>query len=148
MPKKSRKKLKYLENEKSFQDVIKSTFHHFSRAIIEANNNKKFWRVRVRLEQLITLLYRKQCLYKNQRKTLWLCFVYPKKGRTSRSQMFFKIDVLKIFANFTGKRLKTCSFIKKRLQHKCFPVKFRNILRAPFFRTPPIAASGRDRRRN
>ena len=38
MPKKSRQKLKYLENEKSFQDEIESIFHHFWRAIIEANN--------------------------------------------------------------------------------------------------------------
>ena len=37
MIKKSRQKFKYLENEKSFQDEIKSIFHHFGRAIIEAN---------------------------------------------------------------------------------------------------------------
>ena len=29
--------------------------------------------------------------------------------------------------------LKLCNFIKKRLQHKCFPVKFHKFLRAPFF---------------
>ena len=33
----ARRKFKYLENEKSFQDEIKSIFHHFWRAIIEAN---------------------------------------------------------------------------------------------------------------
>ena len=37
MPKKSRQKFKYLENEKSFYDEIKSIFHQFWRAIIEAN---------------------------------------------------------------------------------------------------------------
>ena len=37
MPKKSRQKFKYLENEKSFQDEIKSIFYNFLRAIIEAN---------------------------------------------------------------------------------------------------------------
>ena len=37
MPKKSRKKFKYLENEKSFQDKIKIIFYHSWRAIIEAN---------------------------------------------------------------------------------------------------------------
>ena len=36
MPKKSRQKFKYLEYEKSFQDEIKSIFHHFWRTIIEA----------------------------------------------------------------------------------------------------------------
>ena len=32
---------------------------------------------------------------------------------------------------------KACNFIKKRLQHRCFPVKF-----AKFLRTLPLAASG------
>ena len=32
-------------------------------------------------------------------------FVNPRKSRSSRSQMFFKIDVLKNLANFTGKHL-------------------------------------------
>ena len=62
--------------------------------------------------------------------------------RTSRSQMFFKIVVLKNFAIFTGKHLKACNFIKKRLQYKCFPVNIGKFLRATFFnRTPPVAAS-------
>ena len=39
--KKSRQIFKYLENEKSFLDEIKTIFHHFGRAIIEAN--KKFF---------------------------------------------------------------------------------------------------------
>ena len=37
MPKKSIQKFKYLENEKSFEDNIKSIFYNFWRAIIEAN---------------------------------------------------------------------------------------------------------------
>ena len=52
--------------------------------------------------------------------------------------MFFKIVFLKNFANFTGKHL--CwslffnkaaglqTFIKKRLEHRCFPVKFTKFL--------------------
>ena len=44
MPKKSRQKFKYLDNEKSFQDEIKSIFHHFERAIIEANKKIYFGR--------------------------------------------------------------------------------------------------------
>ena len=36
--------------------------------------------------------------------------------------MFFTIGVLKIFANLFGKHLCwRCNFIKKRLQHRCFP---------------------------
>ena len=37
---------------------------------------------------------------------------------------------------------KACNFIKKRLQHKFFPMKFANSLRIPFFyKKPPVAAS-------
>ena len=35
--------------------------------------------------------------------------------------------------NFTRKRLKVCNFIKRRLQHRCFLVKFAKFLRTPFF---------------
>ena len=57
--------------------------------------------------------------------------------------MFFKIDVRKNFASFLGKHL--CwslflknfilerDFIKKRLQHRCFPMKFVKLIRTPFF---------------
>ena len=58
--------------------------------------------------------------------------------------MFFKIGVLKIheyhrkipvleslFNKVAG--LNACSFIKKRLHHKYFPVKFAKLLRKPFF---------------
>ena len=73
--------------------------------------------------------------------------------RTSRSQMFFKIVVLENFAHFTGKHLrwrlaliKIFKFIKKKLQHRCFPVKFYKFLRTTFFtETPLLAASvGKD----
>ena len=80
------------------------------------------------------LLYRKWCLYESQRKTLWLSFV-----RSCRSQMFFKIDALKNFANFTVKNLCWSLYLIKlqpkglQLQHRCFPVKFHKFLRAPFF---------------
>ena len=39
----------------------------------------------------------------------------------------------KNFANFTGKYLRPCNIIEKRLQHRCFPVKFAKFLRTPFF---------------
>ena len=68
---------------------------------------------------------------------------FPTAGqKSSRSQMFVKIDVLKIFTNCTGKhlcrslfliKLKACNFIKKRLQYRCFPKKFAKFLRTPFF---------------
>ena len=45
MPKKSRQKFKYLENEKSFKDELKSIFRHFWRVIIETNKKNFFWRV-------------------------------------------------------------------------------------------------------
>ena len=52
-----------------------------------------------------------------------------------------KIPVLESLFNKIAD-LKTCSFAKKRLQHRCFPVKFAKFLRTPFFnRAPPVAAS-------
>ena len=58
--------------------------------------------------------------------------------------MFFKIGILKNFANFRGKYLswslfsivagpQACNFIKKRLQDRCFIlVKFAKFLRTPY----------------
>ena len=53
-----------------------------------------------------------------------------------------KKDVLKNFAKFTGKHIcpsqflnevaRPATLLKKRLQHKCFPVNFVKFLRAPF----------------
>ena len=58
--------------------------------------------------------------------------------RSTRSQTFFIIVVLKNFANFTGKSLYWSLFlifysVKQRLQHRCFPVKFAKFLRKTFF---------------
>ena len=50
MTKKSRQKFKYLENKKSFSDEIKSNFHNFQGAFIEANKTI-FWKVRGRFQQ-------------------------------------------------------------------------------------------------
>ena len=62
--------------------------------------------------------------------------------RSNYSQIFFKIVVLKSLANFIEKRLcwdslfkkvtRLTAFNKKRLQHKCFPVKFAKYLRTFF----------------
>ena len=59
---------------------------------------------------LLLLLYRKQYLHECQRKTLRLSFVNPRRGKSSSSQKFFKLSVLKNFANFTGKHLCWCLF--------------------------------------
>ena len=62
--------------------------------------------------------------------------------------MFFKIDVPKNFAIFTGRHLcwslfliKLQAFIKKRLRHRCFPLNIAKIFKNSFFYiTPPVAA--------
>ena len=53
---------------------------------------------------------------------------HEKNYRSSRSQMFFKMGVLKNFSNFTGP-----ATLLKRLQHRRFPVKFAKFVRTPFF---------------
>ena len=53
--------------------------------------------------------------------------------RSSRSQSFFKIGVLKNFAIFTGKRLCwSLFFIEKRLHHRYFPNNIAKFLRTTF----------------
>ena len=62
--------------------------------------------------------------------------------KSSRSHVFFKIGVvLKNFAIFTGKhlclslfliKLQGFNFIKKGLQHRCFPVNIAKFLRTAF----------------
>ena len=54
--------------------------------------------------------------------------------RSSHRRCSVKKGILKNFANFTGKHLfssllQACNFIKKKLQHWCFPVKFAKFLR-------------------
>ena len=48
--------------------------------------------------------------------------------------MFYKKDALNNFAIFTGKHLKPCNFVKKRLQHKCFPMNIAKFLRTPLLK--------------
>ena len=64
-----------------------------------------------------------------------------RKCRSIHRRCFVKIAVLTNFANFTGKHLlefflkscrpSACKYFKKRLQHKCFPVK---LLRTPILK--------------
>ena len=66
-------------------------------------------------------------------------FLWKKYG-SSRRRCSVRKSVLKNFANFTGKQLcwslflwngrsPACKFFEKRLQHKCFPVKFVKLLK-------------------
>ena len=65
--------------------------------------------------------------------------------RSSHQRCFVEKGVLKNFVNFTAKhlclslfsiKLKTLAgnFIKKRLQYRCFPMKFAKILRTPILK--------------
>ena len=76
--------------------------------------------------------------------TKWRFFLRSS-HRSSRSQMFFKTDVLKIFAKFTGKHLwrslpfdkvsgAAHNFIKIETRHKRFPVNFEKFLRIHFLK--------------
>ena len=71
--------------------------------------------------------------------------------------MVYKIGALKNFAIFQGKRLfwnlffnkvvgqNASNFIKKRPQHRSFPMNFAKFSRRPFFhRTRPVAAFAND----
>ena len=59
--------------------------------------------------------------------------------RRSRSQIFFKIGVLRNFAKFAGKHLIQSIFFNKvadprsELRQRCFPVNFAKFLRTLFF---------------
>ena len=84
----------------------------------------------------------KRCLHESQRKTLWLSFVNPRKDKSSRSQMFFEIGVLKNLRIFTGHMCWDLFLIKLQAwwpatlfkrDSNCFPVNFLKFLRTPFF---------------
>ena len=63
-------------------------------------------------------------------------------AKATSGGLLWKLTVLKIFAIFTGKHLRwcffsdlqACNFIKKRLQHRCFPVNIGTFLRTPIFK--------------
>ena len=81
------------------------------------------------------------CFWENVRFTSYMacyyCVVRVGKHSNSRSQMFYKIDALKNLAIFTGKhlcwRFFLINFIKKRLQHRCFPVNIAKCLSTTFY---------------
>ena len=69
-------------------------------------------------------------------------------GQKQPPEMFYKKGNLKYFTKLMGKHLcwslilnkvaglKPAALLKKRLQHKCFPVNVAKFLRTPFYRTP------------
>ena len=63
-------------------------------------------------------------------------------NRSIRSQIFFKIDILVNFSYFLFLRI---VLIKKKLQQKCFPLKFAKFYKSVvFYRTLPVAPSDRN----
>ena len=76
-----------------------------------------------------------------------LLWKHKLKVRSSHWNSSVKKNVLRNFASFTGKQLcwslsnrvadlEVCSFIRKRPQHKCFPVEFTKFLRTPNLKSP------------
>ena len=76
-----------------------------------------------------------------------LSYIFPESSDIQKqpSEVFCKEVVIKNFANFTGKHLWWSlflinlqawgvSFIKRILQHRCFPVKFAKFLRIPILK--------------
>ena len=60
--------------------------------------------------------------------------------KSSHQRSSVKEGVFKNVANFTGKHLcwsllQACKFIKKRLQHRCFPVKYVKFLRTSILKS-------------
>ena len=64
-----------------------------------------------------------------------------RKCRSSHRRFIVRKYVVKNFENFTLEsflwscRLWACKFLKKRLQHKCFPVKFAKLRRTPILKS-------------
>ena len=84
---------------------------------------------------------RSQAFYKNDvLKSLTRKQLCP--SRSNRPQMFFKIGVLKNCVVFPGKHCVRGSFLIKRLRRRCFPVNIAIFFkRTCFYRTPPVAVS-------
>ena len=62
--------------------------------------------------------------------------------------MFFTVNILKIFADFTGKRIASCirvtfrpATLLRRFCHKCFLGKFAKFAKLSIYRILPVAAS-------
>ena len=72
-------------------------------------------------------------------------FIFRSGSRSSLPEVFYKKDVHRYFAKFTGKNLcqsfffnkvaglRPATLLKKRLWHRFFPVNFAKFLRTPYF---------------
>ena len=100
---------------------------------------------------LFLVLFVKNRLWSHLQLGVWKWPHFPGSYKSSHSQMFYKIGVLKNFVKFTEKNLCRSFFLMKlHVSHLfwslfliliVFPVTFAKFLRTPFFRTPPVAAS-------
>ena len=124
MPKKSRQKLKYLENEKSFEDQIKNIFHHFWRAIIEANNKK------ILGGESPTLICRTSHGRCSVRKVFSKISQNSQENTCTRGSFLIKLQA------------EACNFIKKETLAEVFSCEFCEISENTFpYRTPLVATS-------
>ena len=69
-----------------------------------------------------------------QQRFFWKYNVKQNICRRNHQRCSIKKSGLNNFATFTRKHLKASNFIKKRLQHKCFPVNAAKFLRTPILK--------------
>ena len=69
------------------------------------------WLLKDKWRKQFILLYRKRCLHESQWKTLRYVLKILGRAEAIVRRCFFKIDVLKNFANFTGNNLCWCFFL-------------------------------------
>ena len=88
-------------------------------------------------------MYYFRCFTCNQSSTVLQKERSTSRNRSSHRRCSVRKGVLKRLANFTGKHLywslflrdrQACNFIKERLRHMYFPVKFAKCLRAPILK--------------
>ena len=95
----------------------------------------------LRLERSLKIATKSSIWWFSWAQLFFICVVQEAANRG----VSIKSYILKIFALFTGKQLcwslfnkiaglKTCNFVKNRLQHNCFPVNIAKFLRAPILR--------------
>ena len=73
---------------------------------------------------------------------IFVCFYSVYVKLELQKHQFADVLQIKCSPSFRNIQPKPCNFIKKRLQHICFPVNIANILRVVFYRSPLVAASG------
>ena len=66
------------------------------------------------------------------------------KCRSSRPEVFCKKGVFRNFVNFTEKRLRPATSLKKRFWHSCFTVNFMKFLKHLFFQNASDSCFSKD----